>query len=75
MTPTSVEALQESRNVIPDRVTVVLDWRILPDTEGEALLARVREVIGARLPDLPEGFGVEVCMAREGQSTCTGITR
>ena len=75
VTPTSVEALPESRNVIPDRVTVVLDWRILPDTEEEALLARVREVIGVRLPDLPEGFGVEVRMAREGQSTYTGITR
>ena len=41
VTPTSVEALPESRNVIPDRVTVVLDWRILPDTREETLLARV----------------------------------
>ena len=75
VTPTSVEALPESRNVIPDRVTVVLDWRILPGTEDRALLARVEEVLSARLPDLPEGFGVEVRVSRERQSTYTGITR
>jgi putative selenium metabolism hydrolase len=75
VTPTSVEALPESRNVIPDRVTVVLDWRILPDADEQALLARVREVVGARLPDLPDGFGVEVRMAREEQRTYTGVTR
>jgi len=75
VTPTSVEVLPETRNVIPDRVTVVLDWRILPDTGEQALLARVREVLDARLPDLPEGYGVEVRMAREEQTTYTGVTR
>lgn len=75
VTPTSVEALPESRNVIPDRVTVVLDWRILPGTEDGALIARVREVLQARLPDLPEGFGVEVRLSKERQSTYTGLTR
>lgn len=75
VTPTSVEALPESRNVIPDRVTVVLDWRILPATEEDALIAQVREVLGARLPDLPDGFGVEVRISREEQTTYTGITR
>jgi succinyl-diaminopimelate desuccinylase len=75
VTPTSVEVLPETRNVIPDRVTVVLDWRILPDTDEEALLARVREVLDARLPDLPDGYGVEVRMSREEQRTYTGVTR
>jgi putative selenium metabolism hydrolase len=75
VTPTSVEALPESRNVIPDRVTLVLDWRILPGTRDQTLLARVQEVLDARLPDLPEGFGVEVRMSRERQSTYTGVTR
>ena len=73
--PTSVETLPETRNVIPDRVTVALDWRILPGTDAETLLARVREVIGARLPDLPDGFGVEVRMTEEEQSTYTGVSR
>src|SRR5262245_38313185 len=40
VTPTRVETLPESRNVIPDRVTVVLDWRILPGTKEDALIAR-----------------------------------
>jgi putative selenium metabolism hydrolase len=75
VTPTSVEVLPESRNVIPDRVTLVLDWRILPDTDERGLLARVEEVIGARLPDLPDGFGVEVRMTEEEQSTYTGVKR
>jgi acetylornithine deacetylase/succinyl-diaminopimelate desuccinylase-like protein len=73
VTPTSVEALPESRNVIPDRVTVVLDWRTLPDTRGEDLIERVREVLSARLPDLPDGFGVEVRLTREPQRTWTGV--
>lgn len=75
VTPTSVEALPESRNVIPDLVIVVLDWRTLPGTKDSDLLARVREVVSARLPDLPEGFGVEVRMTRERQRTWTGVTR
>ena len=75
VTPTSVEALPESRNVIPDRVTVVLDWRTLPDADEATLLARVREVLDARLPDLPDGYGVEVRMSREEQRTYTGVTR
>ncbi len=75
VTPTSVETLPETRNVIPDRVTVALDWRILPGTDEATLLARVREVIGARLPDLPEGYGVEVRMSQEEQRTYTGVTR
>ncbi len=75
VTPTSVEVLPESRNVIPDRVTLVLDWRILPGTDEGALLARVREVLEGRLPDLPDGFGVEVKLASEKQSTYTGLTR
>ena len=75
VTPTSVESLPESRNVIPDRVTLVLDWRILPDTDEAALLSLVREVLEARLPELPDGFGVEVRLASESQSTYTGVQR
>jgi succinyl-diaminopimelate desuccinylase len=75
VTPTSVEALPESRNVIPDRVTVVLDWRILPGTKDQSLIERVQEVLDARLPDLPDGYGVEVRVSRERQSTYTGVTR
>lgn len=72
---TSVEVSPTSRNVIPDEVVVALDWRILPDATDEALLGRVREVLDARLPELPDGFGVDVRMARETQQTWTGMER
>lgn len=73
--PTSVEVFPESRNVIPDQVTVVLDWRILPGTTEQALLDRVRRAVGARLSELPEGHGLDVRVARECQSTYTGLER
>ena len=38
-----------SLNVIPDRVTVTLDWRILPEDTEESLLARVRESLQPHL--------------------------
>ncbi len=75
VTPTSVEVEPSSRNVIPDQVVVALDWRILPGMDDESLVARVREVVDARLPELPEGYGVEVRMAREAQRTYTGLER
>ncbi|MDT8369340.1 MAG: M20/M25/M40 family metallo-hydrolase, partial [Longimicrobiales bacterium] len=46
---TSIDARPESRNVVPDRVTIVLDWRILPGMEDEELLASVRRAITERL--------------------------
>lgn len=75
VTPTSVASLPESRNVIPDRVTVVLDWRTLPGTESADLLDQVKAVVGARLPDLPEGFGVEVRVAENDQTSYTGMKK
>ncbi len=70
---TMVDVLPESRNVIPDKVVVTVDWRILPGDTDESLLDRLRAVIGARLPDIPAGFGVEVMMATDAQRTYTGL--
>jgi putative selenium metabolism hydrolase len=74
LVPTSIDVLPETRNVIPDRVTVVLDWRILPGMEDENLLATIRraitERIGSRGP--PGDLGWEVRMAAEYQRTWTG---
>ena len=70
---TGVDVLPESRNVIPDRVIVALDWRILPGDEDESLLERVRQAIARRVPALPDGLGYEVRMASELQTTYTGI--
>ena len=46
---TDIDAVPASLNVIPDRVTVTLDWRILPGDTVESLLARVRDSIRPHL--------------------------
>ena len=46
---TGIDAVPASLNVIPDRVTVTLDWRILPDDTEESLLSRVRESLRSHL--------------------------
>lgn len=75
---TGVDAVPASPNVIPDRVTVTLDWRILPEDTGESLVARVRECL---LPHLARAGkttwagaaeSVEVRIATERQRTYTG---
>lgn len=75
LSPTQVDVLPESRNVIPDRVTLTLDWRVLPGDDAEGLLARVREALTEA--GLGEGEGdhrIEVRMATERQTSWTGIT-
>ncbi|SVA85891.1 uncharacterized protein METZ01_LOCUS138745 [marine metagenome] len=71
---TGLDVLPESRNVIPDEVTVVLDWRVLPDIGTETMTERVREALDARLGTVNEGFAIDVCVAMESQATYTGLT-
>jgi putative selenium metabolism hydrolase len=74
MTATTVDVLPESRNVIPDLVVVALDWRILPGTTDDALLARVSEELRRVMgPDTPEGLSWSVRMATEHQECFTGM--
>lgn len=71
---TMVDVLPESRNVIPDRVVVTLDWRILPGTDGPALKARVEAALRRQLPaPLPLGLHWLVRMATEQQVCFTGL--
>jgi succinyl-diaminopimelate desuccinylase len=74
---TDLVAVPESRNVIPDRVSVILDWRILPEQTLESLLARVRSALDT--PEVAEarraGFEVGVKPAQETQRTYTGVVR
>ncbi|MDP2958000.1 MAG: M20/M25/M40 family metallo-hydrolase [Longimicrobiales bacterium] len=70
---TMLDVLPESRNVIPDRVVVALDWRILPGTADSVLLASLREALAAALPTVPPGFRVEARVATERQRTWTGL--
>lgn len=71
---TSIEVLPESRNVVPDRVTIALDWRILPEMEDEDLLANVRRAITERLGSHgpPADLTWAVHMSTEHQRTWTG---
>ncbi len=71
---TGIRCLPDSPNVIPDEVVVVVDWRVLPGSTNETLVASVREAVGRRLPSVPSGMGVEVRMAREVQTSYTGRT-
>jgi succinyl-diaminopimelate desuccinylase len=70
---TGVEVAPESRNVIPDRAVVVVDWRVLPGSTDEFLVEQVRSALRRHLPRVPEGMDVEVRTAREWQETYTGI--
>lgn len=69
---TSVDVLPESRNVIPDQVVITIDWRVLPGNSQDALMGLVKGALDARMPQLPDGFAVDVRMATEDQSTYTG---
>jgi len=69
---TMVDVRPESRNVIPDRVVVVIDWRVLPGTTADGAVARAEGAVRERLGPLPEGFGCEVRVAVESQRTYTG---
>ncbi|UCC24415.1 MAG: M20/M25/M40 family metallo-hydrolase, partial [Gemmatimonadales bacterium] len=73
---TMVDVLPESRNVIPDQVVLTLDWRILPGTTDEALMARVASELTRTLPpgSLP-GLGWSVRMASEHQRCFTGLAQ
>jgi putative selenium metabolism hydrolase len=71
MAPTAVETLPRSKNVIPDRARITIDWRILPGLTPEEALESVRRFLAPRVP-LPEGYAIEVRFAFERQWTYTG---
>lgn len=68
---TDVSASPRSRNVIPDEVVVVLDWRVLPGLSAEEAVARVRGFLGERVGG-GENRTLEVRFAAERQRTWTG---
>ena len=73
VTATMVDVLPESRNVIPDKVVVTLDWRILPGMTDQVLLDTLAECLAEEIPQVPEGLGLHVRMAMEHQVTYTGL--
>ena len=76
---TGIDAVPASLNVIPDRVTVTLDWRILPEDTEESLLARVRHALTPHLDRVEAhawpgaGKAVEIRVAKELQRAYTGV--
>lgn len=68
--PTDLEVSPKSRNVIPERVRVVIDWRVLPGLDADAAVRRVEEAL-ASSPAPPEGYAIDVRFARERQRTYT----
>lgn len=67
---TGVEAEPASPNVIPDRVRIVADWRLLPGIDAAGAVAAVRRHLDA-VP-LGEGFSLDVRFSAVRQTTYTG---
>lgn len=74
MAPTALETLPRSRNVIPDRVRIVLDWRVIPGSSADELQATLNTFLRERV-QLPEGWSYSVVYSVEAQRTYTGRTR
>ena len=68
--PTMIETLPRSRNVIPDRARIILDWRVLPGMLPDAVLGRLREHLDT--VQLPSGLMLDVRYSTEVQHTWTG---
>ncbi len=69
---TDVYATPASRNVIPDRAVVVVDWRVLPGRTASAALELVRGYLAEHVA-LPEGLEYAVRFTAEEQNTWTGL--
>jgi acetylornithine deacetylase/succinyl-diaminopimelate desuccinylase-like protein len=59
LTPTVVETWPKSGNVIPDRIRITLDMRVLPGWEEARAVEEIRARLDARVPPA-EGVRVEV---------------
>ncbi|HEX2206931.1 MAG TPA: M20/M25/M40 family metallo-hydrolase [Longimicrobium sp.] len=71
LTPTVVETWPRSGNVIPDRIRVTLDMRVLPGWEEDAAVAEIGALLARRVPRVP-GLRVEVLPGRVTHRAWTG---
>lgn len=71
LTPTVVETWPKSGNVIPDRIRVTLDMRVLPGWDEDDAVAELRALLAERVPALP-GVSVEVLPGRVTHRAWTG---
>ena len=73
-TPTVIESWPKSGNVIPDRVRVTLDLRVLPGWREDEALAEIRRRLADRVLDA-DGLRVEVLPGRATFRAWTGWSR
>jgi succinyl-diaminopimelate desuccinylase len=71
LTPTVIETWPKSGNVIPDRIRVTLDLRVLPEWDEDRALEQIRAQLARRVPAL-EGIRVEMLPGRAVFRAWTG---
>ena len=62
-----------SPNVIPDRVRIIVDWRVLPEMTPERAESTLADLV-SRVP-MPDGCVARVYFSTEPQHTYTGLAR
>jgi succinyl-diaminopimelate desuccinylase len=70
--PTAIETFPTSRNVIPDRVRIVVDWRVLPGLLPDAAIEQLESHLRQHVR-LPAGVTLSVAFGTEAQQTWTGL--
>ena len=70
-TPTVVETWPKSGNVIPDRIRVTLDLRVVPGWEEDAAVEEMRALLARRVPPM-DGVSVRVVPGRVTHRAWTG---
>jgi succinyl-diaminopimelate desuccinylase len=71
LTPTVIETWPKSGNVIPDRIRVTLDMRVLPGWDEDQAVAEIRSRLAERVPEMP-GLCVQVQPGRVTHRAWTG---
>lgn len=71
LTPTLVEAWPKSGNVIPDRIRITLDLRVLPGWNEARALTEIRALLGRRVHRV-EGIRLDVQPGRATHRAWTG---
>lgn len=71
LTPTVIESWPKSGNVIPDRVRITLDMRVLPGWNEDEALEEIRAALAAAVPEM-DGVAVEVLPGRASHRAWTG---
>ena len=74
LVPTSIACSPSSPNVIPDRVTLILDWRTLPDSCTDRFPATLQRYFDQVL-NLSGDYRINVRFSTVSQTTYTGLSQ